>query len=62
MFGTLHKQTVEISINIYSIGNGVYGCQICNAAVDNARDPNTDLAAWDPEMGTFEWTNPPRSR
>jgi hypothetical protein len=62
MFGTLHKQTVEISINIYSIGNGVYGCQICNAAVDNAHDPNTDLAAWDPEMGTFEWANPPRSR
>jgi hypothetical protein len=62
MFGTVRNKTVEISINIYSIGNNVYGFQICNAAVDNDHDPNTDLAAWAPEEGTFKWTNPPRAR
>jgi len=60
MFGTVHDKVVEISINIYAVGNGVYGCQICNAAVDNAHDPNTDLADWGPEEGTFHWLNGPR--
>lgn len=60
VFGTVHKQVLEISINIYAVGDGVYGCQICNAAVNNAHDPNTDLADWAPESGTFIWTNRPR--
>jgi hypothetical protein len=60
LFGTVHKGAVEISINIYSIGDGVYGCQICNAAVNNSHDPNTDLADWAPEQGTLQWTNRPK--
>jgi hypothetical protein len=51
--GGLEFGSSQIGIGIYAIGNGVYGFQIVNTAVNGVHQ-NTDLAAWAPEEGTFQ--------
>jgi hypothetical protein len=47
--------TSQLGIEIYAIGDSVYGFTILNTAVNGVHQ-NTDLAAWAPEEGTFELT------
>ena len=53
--GGLMFGSSQIGINIYAVGNAVYGFQIVNTAVNGVHQ-NTDLGAWAPEMGSFELT------
>ena len=56
--GGLMFGSSQIGINIYAVGNSVYGFQIVNTAVNGVHQ-NTDLAAWAPEEGTFQLTAVP---
>ena len=56
--GGLMFGSSQIGINIYAVGNSVYGFQIVNTAVNGVHQ-NTDLAAWAPEEGTFQLTDVP---
>lgn len=53
--GGLMFGSSNLTINIYAVGNDVYGFQIVNAAVNGVHG-NTDLGAWGPEMGAFQLT------
>ncbi len=53
--GGLMFGSSQIGINIYAVGNAVYGFQIVNTTVNGVHQ-NTDLAAWGPEEGTFQLT------
>jgi hypothetical protein len=55
--GGLLFATAPVLMNIYGVGNGVYGLQIVNLTPSGT--PYTDLGAWGPEAGSLTLTPVP---